>query len=133
VVVKGSSAIAFAHDDEDEFDKLRSLYRSFKEKNPKTGAYMRGFQPLDDKVTPALQIADMLANSVMGTTVGHLTKNESTTNENIFMFDRSKLSVWSKELGEKVLARNMGVRKIPVPQSLIDALAGYEVYPIPTV
>jgi hypothetical protein len=127
---KENRAIVFAHDDEDDFNELRDLYRSYKERNSKSAVYMCGFQPLNDKVSPALQIADMLANSVMGTTVGFITGREGAEYSDIFMNDRTKLYVWSRELGEKMLLREMAKRKILVPQSLIDAMAGYGVYPI---
>ncbi len=127
---KENRAIAFAHDDEDDFNELRDLYRSFKKTNPKFAYHMCGFQPLDDKVTPALQIGDMLANSVMGTSVAFITGKEGAAQSRIFMNDQTKLYVWSRELGEKMLLREMAKRKIPVPQSLIDAMAGYGVHPI---
>jgi hypothetical protein len=122
--------VAFFHDDGQDFDNLRTIYNDFIRKNPKSGARMKGFQPLNDKERAELQLADIFANSVMGTTVAHLLKKESADNNNIFMFDRSNLSVWSKRLGEIALLRNMGSRGIPAPQSLIDAVAGYGIKPI---
>jgi len=56
------SVVAFVHDEEDDFEDLRGCYRAFREMNSKTAKYMGGFQPMNDKKTPALQAADLIAN-----------------------------------------------------------------------
>lgn len=122
--------VAFFHDDGPDFDALRSLYTSFKKKNPKSGSRMKGFLPLNDKDHGELQAADIFANSVMGITVAHLLHKETAHNSNILLFDRSDLSVWSKQLGETLLLRNMASLKISAPESLIRAVAEYGITPI---
>jgi hypothetical protein len=117
---KGSDQIAFAHDEGQDFDRLRQLYRSFKLKNPEVAKKMRGFIPLDDKLTPGLQIADMFANSVMNRTHRHMTKGDADSRE-IFMFDRAKIYTWSQRFGEIILAANLRSRGIPIPETLSEA------------
>ncbi len=109
--------IAFAHDEGPDFDTLRKLYRSFKERNPYTASMMKGFIPLDDKEHPPLQIADMLANSVMGTVTSHIKGNEVTSND-IFMFSRSNIYVWSQKWGESVLRQAIESMKVEMPKTL---------------
>jgi hypothetical protein len=125
-----NDAIAFFHDDGQDFNELRDLYRSYKKLNKIDGLHMKGFLPLDDKIHGEIQVADIFANSVMGTAVGHMTEKDGAHNSNIFMFDRSDLSVWSEELGLKILVSEMAKRKIPAPDSLIKALARFGIKPI---
>ena len=58
----GRNMVAFVHDDGSDFDKLRGYYMDFKKANPKSAKLMGGFAPLDDKLHPPLQMADMVAN-----------------------------------------------------------------------
>lgn len=117
------NSIAFAHDEGPDFNGLRTIYISFKEKNPRTAKYMKGFIPLDDKYVGALQIADMFANSIQGTTVKFLNEEiREASSSDIFMFDRSKIWVWTREVGEEVLAGNLESRRMPIPESLKTAV-----------
>jgi Protein of unknown function (DUF3800) len=117
---RGSDWITFAHDDGQDFEQLRQIYHSFKEKNPDAAKKMRGFIPLDDKFTPGLQIADMFANSVMNRTHRQMTEGDADSRE-IFMFDRAKIYVWSQRFGEIVLAANLKSRGITIPATLLEA------------
>jgi hypothetical protein len=74
-VVRGTSklpgkdnTVAFAHDDDSQFAKLRKYYRAFKKLNKNTAERMKGFVPLDDKLHPPLQAADLVANFSKGLT-----------------------------------------------------------------
>ena len=58
----GHNMVAFIHDGGNEFPGLYECYLQFKELNPKNARFVGGFQSLDDKKTPALQVADLLAN-----------------------------------------------------------------------
>src|SRR5882672_128172 len=58
----GKHMVSFVHDDDDNFEQYRNLYREFRTKNPKTAKQMGGFVPLDDKKHPPLQAADLAAN-----------------------------------------------------------------------
>jgi hypothetical protein len=53
--------VTFGHDDGDDFDELRSIYRDFKKLNPRYAKRMADFVPLDDKLHPPVQAADIAA------------------------------------------------------------------------
>jgi hypothetical protein len=53
--------VTFGHDDGDDFDVLRSVYRKFKETNKHHAKRMADFVPLDDKLHPPVQAADVAA------------------------------------------------------------------------
>jgi hypothetical protein len=95
--VRPRDLMVFVHDDGPDFGQLLAIFKDFKGKNPNAGKLMTAFFPMDDKDTSALQLADMFANSVQGLTVGLL--NGSGTFPSDFMFDRSGLRVWTRELG----------------------------------
>jgi hypothetical protein len=50
-------AIAFFHNDGPDFDELRAIYRSYKQKNKKDAVHMKGFLPLDDTEHGEIQVA----------------------------------------------------------------------------
>jgi len=54
--------VTFAHDDGDNYDRLRNLFRDYKAKNPKNARRMADFVPLDDKKHPTIQAADVAAS-----------------------------------------------------------------------
>ncbi len=57
-----NNIVTFAHDDGDDFPQLHSIYKQFKEKNPHLASVMADFVPLDDKLHPPLQAADVAAS-----------------------------------------------------------------------
>jgi hypothetical protein len=115
--------MVFVHDDGNDFNDLHTIFRSYIKKNPLTGKHLTSFLSMDDKTTPGLQIADMFANAIQWTTVRFVTGAENVHSGDIFMFDRSKINVWTRELGEEVLARAFKGRGIPIPESLESAIA----------
>lgn len=119
--------MVFIHDDGPDFGQLLAIFKDFKIKNPKSGKHMTVFFPMDDEVTPALQLADMFANSIQGLTVDLVNGKETIPNN--FLFDRSGLRVWTRELGEYALAWNLKKRGIKVPQSLTDAISNHPKQP----
>ncbi len=54
--------VTFAHDDGDNYDRLRNLFRDYKAKNPKNARRMADLVPLDDKKHPTIQAADVAAS-----------------------------------------------------------------------
>jgi len=54
--------VTFAHDDGDNYDRLRQLFRDYKAKNPKAARRLADFVPLDDKRHPTIQAADVAAS-----------------------------------------------------------------------
>jgi hypothetical protein len=59
----GNNLVTFAHDDGDSYDRLRSLFRDYKAKNPRSARRMADFVPLDDKKHPTIQAADVAASA----------------------------------------------------------------------
>jgi hypothetical protein len=53
--------VTFGHDDGDDFYVLHNLYREFKKLNPRYSRVMADFVPLDDKLHPPIQAADVAA------------------------------------------------------------------------
>jgi hypothetical protein len=61
-VRRSHQVIHFWHDDGNDFPRLYEAYLDFKKKNPKIMKHVGGLRPLDDKITPPLQAADLIAN-----------------------------------------------------------------------
>lgn len=59
---QGKHIVTFAHDDCSNFDSLRHLYKEYKRKNKKHAKSMGDFVPLDDKLNPSIQAADVIAD-----------------------------------------------------------------------
>ena len=57
-----NNLVTFAHDDGDDFPQLHAIYKNFKKKNPSLASVMADFVPLDDKLHPSLQAADVAAS-----------------------------------------------------------------------
>jgi len=57
-----NNIVTFAHDDGDNYDRLRKLFRDYKVKNPKNARRMADLVPLDDKKHPTIQAADVAAS-----------------------------------------------------------------------
>lgn len=57
-----NNIVTFAHDDGDDFPQLHAIYRHFKKGNPHLASVMADFVPLDDKLHPPLQAADVAAS-----------------------------------------------------------------------
>jgi len=72
-----NNVVAFAHDDDNQFARLRNYYRAFKRTNKQTGKRMVGFVPLDDKKQPALQAADFMANFTKNTALDAIRNSSS--------------------------------------------------------
>ena len=114
----GRNMVAFVHDDGDEFDGLRSAYRKFTEVNPSIAKFMGGFQPLDDKLHPPLQAADMVANynlqlGLEGLASGNMKANVQEMRQNINL-----LGFWDEGFILAVLKRNLISKGNPIPVDL---------------
>jgi hypothetical protein len=111
------------HDDGPDFPLLHALFKSYKQKNPLTGSHLTTLLPLDDKETPALQLADMFANGLQARSVEFLSgKRDQFRTDEIFMLDRSQVFVWTKELGEDILYMHLVGQKLPIPEELLLAI-----------
>ncbi|HEY1657763.1 MAG TPA: DUF3800 domain-containing protein [Candidatus Sulfotelmatobacter sp.] len=62
---RGHNVIAFYHDEGNDFPRLHAVYKDFKTKNERLVKYLAGFDPRDDKQTPPLQAADLIANMAL--------------------------------------------------------------------
>jgi len=62
----GKHIVTFAHDDCSYFDTLRFLYKEYKRKNKNHAKVMGDFIPLDDKLNPSIQAADVIADVTHG-------------------------------------------------------------------
>lgn len=110
--VSRHSMVAFAHDQEDDFDDLRGCYSAFREMNPNTAKFMGGFQPMDDKTTPALQAADLIANHTTFLMGKKLDSKDAVIEmrENL-----SRLGYWDERYIAAVLKKGLIKRGKPIP------------------
>ncbi len=53
--------VTFGHDNGNDFNALHDLYNEFKKRNPRYSGILADFVPLDDKVNPPVQAADVAA------------------------------------------------------------------------
>src|SRR5271166_2903 len=114
--------MVYVHDDGPDFPLLHALFKSYKQKNPLTGSHLTALLPLDDKETPALQLADMFANGLQARSVEFLSgKRDHFSDDEIFMLDRSEVFVWTKELGEDILYMYLKGQGLPIPKDLAEA------------
>jgi hypothetical protein len=115
------SMVAFVHDDGEDFDELRAVYKSFKELNKVTAKYMAGFQSLDDKLHPPLQAADMAANYTLGLGQEWLANGRSKPKMKEMEQSIKRLYVWDKNYMLSVLKRQLVRLKRPIPSDLQGA------------
>jgi hypothetical protein len=116
-------AIAFFHDDGDDYSELLALYKSFKKHNRETAPYMKGFMPLNDKERGSIQAADLIANLVLGTSIGTIENKSTQAERSLVEFGPKGLTWWDREPLEKTLLHNMRKKGIEPPKSLVDAVA----------
>lgn len=114
---KGHSKVAFVHDDSNPayFDELRATYREFLRFNKTTAKYIGGFQPSDNKITPALQLADLIANHTTFLAGKHLDLQDAKVEmqENI-----GRLVVWDDSYIRAVLEHGLLKKGKPLPFEL---------------
>jgi hypothetical protein len=106
-----NNVVAFIHDDGPDFDVLRK-------KNPKLAKHMGGFQSLDDKVHPPLQVADMMANYGLELGIKWLSSGRSPVlleqmEQNIHHF-----KVWEKKSLLSLLKHQLKRKRKPIPADL---------------
>ncbi|WP_353071840.1 DUF3800 domain-containing protein [Tunturiibacter gelidiferens] len=109
--------VAFVHDEGDDFNELHDVYMAFKTANHETVKWLGPFLPLDDKIHAPLQIADILANSVMGKHSDMLKGREVNPLEVEFI-QQSEFFTFTKEFGLAVMKVNYQERGIPLPDYL---------------
>lgn len=116
-------AIAFFHDDGDDYADLLAIYKSFKKNNHQTAPFMKGFKSLDDKGWGSIQAADLIANFVLGTSVGTIQNKPTQAEQALVDFGPKGLTWWDREPLEKTLLHNMKKKGIEPPRDLVEAVA----------
>ena len=77
--LRKNNLVTFAHDDGDNYDRLRRLFRDYKAKNPISAKRMADFVPLDDKKHPTIQAADVAASSTQRLAIQYVDDPSSAT------------------------------------------------------
>jgi hypothetical protein len=108
----GHSVVAFVHDQGDDFDELHGCYRAFREMNKKTAKFMGGFQQLNDKTTPALQAADLVANHTTFL-MGQKLESENAIVE--MQENLSRVGYWEEHYIAAILKNGLRKRGMPIP------------------
>jgi Protein of unknown function (DUF3800) len=116
--IPGRNAVAFVHDDGQDFDELHALYQRFKIKNPKTARFLGGFQSLNDKEHPPLQLADMIANFTLETGLSWLENGREPRLAKEMGENIGKLGIWTEHVLLSVMKRNLILLGEPVPDDL---------------
>lgn len=112
------SVVAFIHDDGPDFPELASLYTAFKKLNPRTAKHMVGFSELDDKVTPPLQAADLIANHSLELGIKWLDNGKNLEEESELQSSMGFLSVWREDYAKGVLHHELRRKKCAIPAEL---------------
>jgi hypothetical protein len=113
----GKHRVAFVHDDEDDFDELRRWYREYLKVNPRHAKSMGGFQPLNDKQHPPLQMADAIANFTQEKAIEWL-ENGRRTLPSAWPFKAHHLGIWTEEWMKGLLKFELKRRGKPIPVEL---------------
>jgi len=110
--IPGHNVVAFVHDEQEPFDELQKCYLAFKEMNKKTREFVGGFAPMDDKKTPELQAADLIANHTTYLAGRKLDLKDAAVEmrENI-----SLLGVWDEGFLVKLLKSTLRKHGHPLP------------------
>lgn len=120
-----NSVLAFIHDDGPDAAELASLYRNFKAINPKTAKYLVGFSVLDDKATPALQAADLIANHSLEIGLDWMKEGKTQAKELELQESMGFLAVWRERYARGVLHHELTRKGLPIPA---DLAADYSEY-----
>jgi hypothetical protein len=105
--------VAFVHDDDQDcFRELHDCYCSFRKVNPKAAKHMGGFAGMDDKTTPELQFADLLANhtAYVGSKSPSARQGFLEMKENI-----AYLGLWDEAFLTRLLKSTLRKRRQPLP------------------
>jgi hypothetical protein len=114
----GSNMAAFVHDDGDDFDELRAVYKGFIKTNRYWAKYAGGFQPLNDKKHPPLQAADMAANYALQLGQKWLSSGRAEQERQEFKKSIKWIGLWDKTHLLRLLRDQYKHRKLPIPSVL---------------
>jgi hypothetical protein len=113
----GKHAVTFVHDDGEDFDELYHWYHAYKSVNPRHGKIMNGFERLDDKLHPPLQMADAIANFTQEKGIEWL-ENGRQTLTSAWPFNVYHLGIWTEEYMLGLLKHELKRRGKPIPADL---------------
>jgi hypothetical protein len=114
----GRNMVAFVHDDGPDFDQLRAIYKGFVKFNPGIGKACGGFQPLDDKLHPPLQTADMIANFTLGIGQKWLEDGRTPQKKTEMKENISLLGIWETRYMLSILRHELKRWGKPIPLDL---------------
>jgi hypothetical protein len=114
----GNHMVTFIHDDGENCDVLRNYYNQFKLANPKTAKFMAGFQSLDDKKHPPLQLADMVANRSLEHGLEWLSNGRNPSLLKEMADNVHHFGVWDEHYMLSILKRNLKRFRKPIPSDL---------------
>jgi hypothetical protein len=106
------SVVAFVHDDGDDYGELHTCYCAFREMNKRTAKFMGGFQPLNDKKSPALQAADLIANHTTFLMGRKLDSKDAVIE---MQQNLSRLGYWDERYIAAVLKNGLAKKGKPIP------------------
>jgi hypothetical protein len=120
--VTGHNMVAFTHDDGDDATRLLELYKDFRRKNPRTAKMLGGLSFLDDKIHAPLQMADMQANNILGSTLELLDSGGSLLNPDTLEMagNLGLCAIWDEAYMLSVLKSNLVRSGKKVPLDLAD-------------
>lgn len=113
-----SAKVAFVHDEDPDFDQLKTIFNGFKVANPRTAESMVGFLPLSDREHPPLQLADMVANFTLGVGLEWLFNGREAKWATEMQNNIGKLGIWTEHVMLSILKRNLMKFRKPVPADL---------------
>lgn len=109
--------VAFVHDDGDDFPEMYLSYQAFRKANKNTAKRLGGFTSADDKKTPELQLADMIANHTahIAQQMPDLRREKLELKSNI-----SDLGIWDESYLRNFLKYGLEKRGKSLPFDLDD-------------
>lgn len=112
----GKHTVVYVHDNGCDFNRLRSYYEDYRALNPKHARVMGGFQPMNDKHHPPLQMADAIANYMQGIGLEWIKKRQTVIRDS--PFNVHHIGVWTEHFMLSILKRNLMRLGRPIPAEL---------------
>ncbi len=104
--------VAYLFDEHSKAERLSARWSDFKHRHPRAAAHMATIAPLDDKVSPCIQIADLIAHNTRETFEDQMDRND----ENMASLEEWKPMVLWLARWDKVYLREMVSTSIAVAE-----------------
>jgi hypothetical protein len=114
----GRNMVAFVHDGGNDFPELYTIYNAFRKANPRTAKFIGGFAPLDDKLHPPLQMADMVANYTLQLGCEALANNSLKAHLKEMRANINLLGLWTEHYILSALKHELTRKGRPIPIDL---------------